>query len=653
MVCSDTQRVTLLEARFPFREVSRVVAADRRAPDSGYGAHRWWARRPPALVRALLLAGSMPADAPPNEFWAAYRSDGEPLAGLTAVDTFMGGGTTLLEAARLGADVVGCDVDPLAVMISAHQLGSVDAGALQTAGDLLADYLAIELGGLWPAPADGWEPLHYFSVALVTCPACDVVGPLYRSLVLARSVGKKGSVTRDVAASAFCPDCFGLHELKASASTVTCCQRRRRLDSASFSGTRFTCSSCGVRSSHQELQTGVAPRQVLAVEETPVDGGRRRIRAPRGEELTAAGAGAKTLAAYGTRAGLDAELAVSAGDARPLSFGVRTLRDLHTDRQVAYLSEAFGWVESNVDDADVARALKLAVSTTVTCNNRLCGYATDYGRLAPLFSIRAFALPWLTVELNPLNETGGRGTFSAALSRVVRSAKASVRRNVIDESGAVSSRVFNFSNRTGSHALTCADVTEPGFELRVPGAARAPVLCVTDPPYFDFIAYDALSQVFRGWLGLSLAGESLHPPEADGAAVFGARLAAAFAAVFDGSGSDALLAFTYKGDEEAWDAVGVALDEAKLRVTALWPVLADPHMGHHTHAGNCEFDLVVVARPGTVTDPAVQPTGASDRAVGQLARDREVSVADRANIGAAYRMASSRWGALAEPELMT
>lgn len=592
----------------------------------------------------------MPASAATDEFWAAYRSDGEPLAGVTAVDAFLGGGTSLLEAARLGANVVGCDVDPLAVMISAHQLGSVDAAAVRTAGSLLADYLATELRELWPAPADGWEPLHYFSVALVTCPACDAVGPLYRSLVLARSVGKKGSVSRNVAVSVFCPDCFGLHEMKASASTVTCCRRRRRLDSRSYSGTRFTCGSCAARSSHEELQTGAAPRQLLAVEETPVGGGRRRIRAPREEDLAAAGAASERLAASGMRAGLNANLTVSAGDARPVSFGVRTLRDLHTDRQVAYLSEAFGWVESNVANADVARALKLAVSTTVSCNNRLCGYATDYGRLAPLFSIRAFALPWLTVELNPLNETGGRGTFSAALLRVLRSIDAPVRRNAVDESGAISSRVFDFSNRTGSHELTCADVTEPGFELDVPRAAKSPVLCITDPPYFDFIAYDALSQVFRGWLGLSLAGESLHPPEIDGPAVFGARLGAAFAAVFEGSGASALLAFTYKGDDEAWEAVGVALDEAKLRVTGLWPVLADPHMGHHNHAGNCEFDLVVVARPVTVTNSAVQPIGASGHAIGQLARDREVSIADRANIGAAFEMAASRWGALAETE---
>lgn len=47
---------TLLETDFPYLEVSQLVAADRRATDPAYQAHRWFARRPPALIRAALLA---------------------------------------------------------------------------------------------------------------------------------------------------------------------------------------------------------------------------------------------------------------------------------------------------------------------------------------------------------------------------------------------------------------------------------------------------------------------------------------------------------------------------------------------------------------------------------------------------------------------
>ena len=112
----------------------------------------------------------------------------------------------------------------------------------------------------------------------------------------------------------------------------------------------------------------------------------------------------------------DVPILSAPNDGRPVSFGIRTIADLHTARQLAYLTAARRWLSDAQLDPRVARALSLAVSSTITSNNRLCGYATDYGRLAPLFSIRAFSLPWLAVELNPLNPTGGRGTLAAALA---------------------------------------------------------------------------------------------------------------------------------------------------------------------------------------------------------------------------------------------
>ena len=57
------------------------------------------------------------------------------------------------------------------------------------------------------------------------------------------------------------------------------------------------------------------------------------------------------------------------------------------------------------------------------------------------------------------------------------------------------------------------------------------------------------------------------------------------------------LVFTYhSANQNAWLAIGEAFDISGLAVVALWPILADPHMGHHTAEGNCEWDVVVVAR---------------------------------------------------------
>lgn len=47
-VLCATAAPTILETKFPFKELSLVAHADQRGVDPIYAAHRWWARRPPA-----------------------------------------------------------------------------------------------------------------------------------------------------------------------------------------------------------------------------------------------------------------------------------------------------------------------------------------------------------------------------------------------------------------------------------------------------------------------------------------------------------------------------------------------------------------------------------------------------------------------------
>ena len=602
--------MTLLEAGFPYAEVSRLVAADRRSPDSAYQAHRWWARRPPALVRAGLLAATRRADESLKDFWAAYASTDHALAGQTVLDPFMGGGTTLIEASRLGAQARGQDVDPMAVEINRHQVQPPSPDEVRAAGEDLIRYLETMIGHLWPRKDEQWTPLHYFALAKVTCPSCQHKDLLYRSLVIGRSIGKTGAVVREAQVTAFCPLCLRVHDLSQDAEDLTCCGQVHRLDSFTYHKARYHCR-CGMKHSHEQLSTGSAPRVLIAVEETR-ERGYRRIRS--------AVAGDTPVVPTVSSSHLDVELEVPKTDRRPVSFGIKRIRDLHTDRQAAYLVEAGRWIADSVEDADVARALRLAVSTSIASNNRLCGYATDYGRLAPLFSVRAFSLPALTVELNPLHPSGGRGSLRAALNHVVRSCESQVRRNVL-VAGTVSARTMDLG-RDSSSEVYLMDSTRQIFPCDPPN------LCFTDPPYFDFIEYDALSQVFRAWLpDNTLGGDPLLPTGENGATKFGQMLGRALNNARTALMPGAIIAFTFKGSAKAWSEVASALRHAKLRVTALWPVLADPSMGHHSGSANCEYDLLVVTRPQDLCDVITDPFPVGEW-VEELGAVRHVSAAD-------------------------
>lgn len=64
--------------------------------------HKWFARRPGTLFRGLLLSEFV-SNPLRQAFYRAHN-----LAGMRVADPFMGGGTPLLEANRLGFDVIAC-----------------------------------------------------------------------------------------------------------------------------------------------------------------------------------------------------------------------------------------------------------------------------------------------------------------------------------------------------------------------------------------------------------------------------------------------------------------------------------------------------------------------------------------------------------------
>ena len=85
--------------------------------------HKWFARRPGTLFRGLLLSEF--SGLPLRE--AFYRTN--DLKGLRVADPFMGGGTPLLEANRLGCQVTGFDINPMSYWIVKQEIEHLDLGA--------------------------------------------------------------------------------------------------------------------------------------------------------------------------------------------------------------------------------------------------------------------------------------------------------------------------------------------------------------------------------------------------------------------------------------------------------------------------------------------------------------------------------------------
>ena len=97
--------------------------------------HKWFARRPGTLFRALLLSEF--AEPPlADSFYKSHQ-----FKGIRIADPFMGGGTPLLEANRLGCEVLGFDINPMSYWIVRQEIEHLDLAVYRVAADQLGSEL--------------------------------------------------------------------------------------------------------------------------------------------------------------------------------------------------------------------------------------------------------------------------------------------------------------------------------------------------------------------------------------------------------------------------------------------------------------------------------------------------------------------------------
>ena len=99
---------------------------------------KWWARRRSSVFRAMLIAAATKAPDDPAEaaklVWDAYYGNhqkNEAFRKLKVADIFMGGGTTVVEGARLGMQMYGNDLNPVAWFVVKNELAQVDPADVQ------------------------------------------------------------------------------------------------------------------------------------------------------------------------------------------------------------------------------------------------------------------------------------------------------------------------------------------------------------------------------------------------------------------------------------------------------------------------------------------------------------------------------------------
>jgi putative DNA methylase len=132
---------TCLEIDFPIVPVNQVAAIEGKGSGALkpiYQVSKWWARRRSSVFRSLLLAAAMKAPDDPataaKAVWDVYYANHQrkgALKHLKVADIFMGGGTTLVEGSRLGMQMYGNDLNPVAWFVVKNEFAKVTKEEVQ------------------------------------------------------------------------------------------------------------------------------------------------------------------------------------------------------------------------------------------------------------------------------------------------------------------------------------------------------------------------------------------------------------------------------------------------------------------------------------------------------------------------------------------
>jgi adenine-specific DNA methylase len=117
---------------FPILPVNQVAIIEGNAGKPIYQMSKWWARRRSSVFRSMLITAA--ADAPEDPAHAAKlvwendsanRQKKGAFFSLKVADIFMGGVTTLVEGSRLGMQMTGNDLNPVAWFVVKQELAQI------------------------------------------------------------------------------------------------------------------------------------------------------------------------------------------------------------------------------------------------------------------------------------------------------------------------------------------------------------------------------------------------------------------------------------------------------------------------------------------------------------------------------------------------
>jgi adenine-specific DNA methylase len=578
-----------IEIDFPIEQVNEIAERESHAKEKYrpiYFIHKWWARRLGSVFRTIVLYSLLDENAKVlqnddkwrpvtkeelDNPWLLYLKDVD-LGGKIVLDPMMGGGTTVIEALRLGCKVVAQDLNPVAWFLVKKMVEPVDIGLLKEAFKKLEQAIADELKSYYRTicpqclkkysgknnkddkdiinqvsieiqnqkPRSLYEQyrfkiredlieveknifaetMYYFWVKEVPCLNCNYKVPLFRGYMLARTRDGKGY-------HVICPDCGNIFDVNDYRKDANCprCHREFNPDKdGDVQGKYYICPQCGQKSVIVEAvrRTGKPTERLYAVEYyCPICKQKGYKQADEFDKILFEKAKKEYKKIEPEWLGkYIPETEIPRGqETFPRlikNHGYKYWKDMFNERQLLSLGKLLKTILELDLDENARELLVITFSEFLEFHNSLCDYARNKNHLYNLFKTHAFHPVLNPVENNIWGSNGGgRGTLKNEINKVIKGKEYNIfpfekyiKNGLTIEKKSRIKIKGNIGDLFNENNGDISISCGDSSYLNIPNNSVNAI--ITDPPYYDNVMYSELSEFYYAWLRMVLKNKYEH-----------------------------------------------------------------------------------------------------------------------------------------------
>jgi len=614
-----------IESDFPFIEISKIAKQESWRKEINrpiYHIHKWWAVRLGSVFRGILLGALLDENQNVMDFYYKKNKFNKKIV----FDPFMGSGTTIGEAIKLGSKAIGCDINPVSTFIVNQAFENISEFELDKYFSIIEKKVKNKIQYYYqtcdPETGELIPVLYFFWVKMLTCPNGEVV-PLFSNYIFSRNAYPQ----KKPQAQLLCPQCWSVFEDRYDTVHSICpkCNNEFNPHNGCAKNQDVYCSDGKKYKIKELVKNNIHPldHKLYAIMALRKNGEKIYLQ-PTDFDFELYKKAKIELAKNKKKYIPSLEIRPGHNTNQARGYNYFYWKDFFNDRQLLCLNTILEGI-SQITNQEIRDQFLCLFSSTLEFNNLFCSFKGEgTGAVRHLFSNHILKPERTPIENSIWGTDKSSGTFSTLYRSKILRAKTYLNNpfelllekdmfdNLISSNKIIASEPINITKAKSMNELEGINNSIYIFNgdsssTKLPEKSIDAI--VTDPPYFDFIHYSELSDFFYAWLSPLLKDKhkyfsnnySFNNAEVQhkDPAIFSRLLANVFIESNRILKDDGILIFTFHHSKtEGWAAIYQSIILAGFSLIASYPVYAELMASSPKHASNSpiSIDAILVCK---------------------------------------------------------